>query len=157
MNRNLLLTAAAVTALAAGATVPAAGAETARPPKLEGAYAYVQQLPGSHQSLLRVVFRTSTKLPRRFDGMIRAAGRIDGVGHSVSTARRGSTCYAVAGEIKRGRVAAIDRHGNAAHKRAQLGTRFRLDFVLKDGTTQTRTVALRAARRGDASGRPLGC
>ena len=157
MNRNLLLTAAAVTALAAGATVPAAGAETAPAPKLEGAYAYVQHLAASNQNLLRVVFRTSAQLPRRFDGMIRAAGRIDGVGHSVSTARRGSTCYAVAGEIKRGRIAVIDRDGNVAHKRARLGTRFRFDFVLKDGTTQTRTVALRAARRGDAGGRPLGC
>lgn len=157
MNRNLLLTAAAATAIAAGATVPAAGAETAASPKLEGAYAYVQQLAGSHQNLLRVVFRTSAKLPRRYDGMIRAGGKIDGVGHSVSTVKAGSTCYAVAGEIKGGRIAVIDHDGNVAHKRAKLGTRFRFDFVLKDGTTQTRTVRLRAEKRGDASGRPLGC
>jgi hypothetical protein len=157
---RLLLTASAVAVLIASALAPAAGADTASTtatPQLQNAYAYIQHLDASGQNLLRVVFRTSAPLPRRYDGMIRAAGKIDGLGHSLGSAKHGTTCYAAGAEIKNGRTASLNADGHVVRKRAKIGSTFRFDLVLPDGTTQARTVKLRANRPGYDSGRPLGC
>jgi hypothetical protein len=154
------LSLAAATALSAAAIVPTAGAADAGAApvlRLEGAYAYVQHIRASHQVFVRVVFRTGADLPRRYDGLIRAGGAIEGVGHSVATARRGTRCYAVAGEIKGGRIPVLGADGTLSHKRATLGARYRFELATKDGQSASGTLKLRAARPGDDSGRPLGC
>src|SRR5262245_23449956 len=103
-----LLTLTATAAVAATALAPAAGAAAAAPAptlKVEGAYLYLDHEPASHQQFVRLVFRTATPLPRRYDGMIRAGASIEGAGHSVATARKGTTIYTVASEVKGGSIA----------------------------------------------------
>src|SRR4051812_40449111 len=102
MNRKLI-TLLSTTAMAGAALAPAAHADYAPAPSklaVTTAYAYVDHIAASKQSFVRVVFKTAKPLPRRFDGLIRAGGSIDGVGHSLSTVRNGTTWYAAASEIK---------------------------------------------------------
>jgi hypothetical protein len=102
MHRKLISLGAAA-AVAATALAPAtAGAadNAATPLKVTGAYLYVDHLAGSNQDFVRVVFRTASDLPRRSDGMIQAGVSIEGVGYSISTARKGAPIYTGASEIK---------------------------------------------------------
>jgi hypothetical protein len=157
MNRTLAsLTAAAV---AAGALAPAAATADYATPKLQlkGAYLATEHLSASHQDFVRAVFRTAKPLPRRFDGLIHASGAIDGVGHSLGTARRGTTCYTFLVPIKGGSIAVSDGNDGIERKGAKIGRKFTLTVELRDGTKVTRTLKLRAKKAGDASGKPLGC
>jgi hypothetical protein len=142
---------------AAAALVAAAGAADAPAPKLElkGAYLYVDHI--GKQDFVRVVFRTTSPLPRRFDGLIRASASIEGVGHSLGTAKKGTTCYTALSEIKGGSIATLDANGKVVRKGAKLGRTFTVKVITKDGQSVTRKLTLRAARTGDATGKPLGC
>ena len=92
---------------------------------------------------MRVVFRTAEPLPRRYDGLIRAGGYIDGVGHSLATAKRGTTWYAAASEIKGGSIATI-QDGKVVRKGVKVGRRYTFNVTTKDGRSFTRTLKLQA-------------
>jgi hypothetical protein len=129
MTLIVVLAAAVATVSGAGATT----AGTAATPRLKGAYLYRDHLAGSNQNFVRVVFRTASPLPRRFDGMIRAAAFIDGVGHSIGTIKRGTTCYTAASEIKGGSIAARGPGGSMIRKGAKLGRSFSFKLTTKGG------------------------
>lgn len=150
---------------AAAALVPAAGAFAADTapttvPSLDikGAYAYVDNSVNPGKSYAHVVFKTAGELPRRYDGMVRASGSLDGTGHSVGGVRGKhglkAHCYSFLAEIKDGRIRGLNG------KRANLGSKHTL-VVSARGTdgdlTDHTTVTLRRKRAGDASGKPLGC
>ena len=92
---------------------------------------------------MRVVFKTAEPLPRRYDGLIRAGGYIDGVGHSLATAKRGTTWYAAASEIKGGSIATI-QDGKVVRKGVKVGRRYTFNVTTKDGRSFTRTLKLQA-------------
>ena len=154
MNIHRLFATAAV--LAAGIAAPAAAAAGSTPAlKVTGAYAYVNTLP-SKQKLVSVVFKTASALPRGTNGSINAGISIEGVNHSIGTAKRGTRCYTGGSEIKGGSIPAI-RDGEVVRKGAKIGRTFTVKFFLRDGTSVTKKLTLRAARPGDAGGKPLGC
>jgi hypothetical protein len=152
-----LLTLTATAAVAATALAPAAGAAQTPAPKLkvEGAYLYLDHLPQSKQSFVRVVFRTAQPLPRRYDGLIRAGVSIDGVGHSIATVKNGAPIYTGATEIKGGSVATNDRTGHVIRKGAKIGRAFTVTVSTSDGQSVTKKLVLHAERKGDDAGRPL--
>ncbi len=154
MNIRRLFAAAAV--LAAGIAAPVAAAADSTPAlKVTGAYAYIDTLP-SKQKLVKVVFETASALPRRADGLIQAGISIEGINHSIGSAKRGSRCYTGGSEIKGGSIPAL-RDGDVVRKGAKIGRTFTAEFFLRDGTSVTKKLKLRAERRGDDSGKPLGC
>jgi len=152
-----LLTLTATAAVAATALAPAAGAaDTAAPTlKVTGAYLYLDHLAASKQEFVRVVFRTKSPLPRRYDGLIRAGVSIDGVGHSIGTARKGAPIYTGASEVKGGSIATTDGTGKVIRKGAKVGRTFTVTFSTSDGQKITKKLVLRAERKGDDSGKPL--
>ena len=158
MTIRRILTTATATAVAAIASLAPAGhaADTASTLKVTGAYAYVDTISASRQTFVRVVFRTSAALPRRGDGAIRAGVSIEGVDRSIGTAKRGTRCYTGAAEIKGGSIAAL-KDGKVVRKGARPGREFPVKFFTRDGQSVTKKLKLRAERRGDDSGRPLGC
>jgi hypothetical protein len=158
MNRTIAsMTTAA--ALATAALAPGAMAADAPAPKLQlkGAYLVTEHLKASHQDFIRAVFRTAKPLPRRYDGLIRASGAIDGVGHSLGTAKRGTTCYTFLVPVKGGSIAVSDGNNGITRKGAKIGRRFTMTVESRDGQKVTRTLKLRHKKAGDASGKPLGC
>ena len=158
MNIHRILTAATASAVLGAAALAPVGsaADDTQTLKVTGAYAYVDTISASKQKFVRVVFETAADLPRRWDGAIRAGISIDGVGHSISTAKRGSRCYAGAAEIKGGSIATI-KDNEVVRKGAKIGRTFTVRFFTRDGASVTKKLKLRAERRGDDSGKPLGC
>jgi hypothetical protein len=160
-----LLPALTALAVAAAALVPAgaAVAQDAAPTTVPGiqitkAYAFVDHHVRPGMSYADVVFRTTDALPRRYDGMIRAYGALDGTGHSIASVRgrhgTAAHCYSIVVAIRDGRIAGP--HG----RKARTGSAHTLKVTAR-GTgsdiADTARVTLRRARAGDASGRPLGC
>jgi hypothetical protein len=157
MHRKLL-TIGATAAIAAGALAPAAGAAGAPAPALQvkGAYLYLDHMPAGKQEFVRVVFKTGSQLPRRFDGLIRAGVEIDGVGHSIGTVRRGQPIYTGASEVKGGSIATLPHGGSdVVRKGAKIGRTFTVRFSVQGGQTVTKKLVLRAERKGDDAGKPL--
>ena len=154
MNLSRILTAATASAVVGAAALAPAGnaADDAPTLKVTGAYAYVNTIAASKQKFVQVVFRTSSALPRRADGSIQAGVRIDGVSHSIGTAKRGTRCYTGAAEIKGGSIATI-MDGDVVRKGAKIGRTFTVKVFGRDGQSVTRKLTL----RGDDSGKPLGC
>src|SRR3954467_5128969 len=141
MHRKLI-TLLGTTAMAGAALAPAvASADYAPSTKLNvtASYAYVDHIAASKQAFVRVVFKTAKPLPRRYDGLIRAAGYIDGVGHSLATARKGTTWYAAASEIKGGSIATVD-HGSVVRKGVKVGAGYLFNVTTKDGKSFTKTL-----------------
>jgi hypothetical protein len=157
--RRILTTATATATAVAGAaafTATGQAADAAPTLKVTGAYAYVDTISASRQKFVRVVFRTAADLPRRGDGALRAGVAIEGVNHSIGTAKRGTRCYTGAAEIKGGSIAAL-KDGDVVRKGAKLGRTFTVKFFTRDGQSVTKQLKLRGERRGDDRGRPLGC
>ena len=156
MNPRRILTAAtAIALLGAGALAPiGSAAEDGDTLKVTGAYAYVDTISASKQKFVRVVFKTAADLPRRSDGAIQAGISIDGVSHSISTAKRGTRCYAGAAEIKGGSIATL-KDDTVVRKGAKVGRTFTVRFYTRDGAEVTKKLKLRAERTGDDTGRPL--
>jgi hypothetical protein len=157
------LAVAATTALASGAGAqPTAAAPAA---KVTGAYLYIQELDysgGQHaskQPFATLVFKTDRQLPRRFDGLIRAGAGIAGQNGSVgSVGGKASRCYTVIARIKPDNTITGTSAGKRTETRARAGSRLRVQITTEKGApTVTRTLTLRTARPGDASGRPLSC
>ena len=155
-----------ITALAAAAVLIPAGAATAQSdapttvPSIEivKAYAFKDTTIQKGKTYAHVVFKTRSELPRRYDGMIRAGGALDGTGHSVASVRgrhgTAAHCYSILVAIKDGRIAGPG--GKSAH----LGTKHTLKVTARgdDGDiSDSISVTLRRAEAGDASGKPLGC
>lgn len=158
MTIRRIHTAAAATAVLGAAALAPAGsaAESVTTLKVTGAYAYVETIAASQQKLLTVVFRTRADLPRRSDGSIQAGVSIEGVNHSIGTAKRGTRCYRGSAEIKGGSIATL-KHKKVVRKGAKLGRTFTVKVFTRDGQSVTKKLKLRAARKSDASGKPLGC
>jgi hypothetical protein len=157
MHRKLIaLTAAAVAAVAAAAGPAAAQDASTAPLKLEGAYLYIDSFAPSNQRFVRVVFRTAEELPRRGDGAIQAGATIEGVNHSLGSARRDSSCYTAISVIKGGSIAAR-RGGRVVRKGAKIGRTFTVKVTTRDGRSATRRLTLTRERRGDDVGKRLGC
>ena len=157
MTIRHILTTSSIAAVAAVATLaPSGNAATAPTLKVTGAYAYVDSIAASKQKFVRVVFRTASELPRRGDGSIQAGVSIEGVNHSIGSAKRGTRCYAGAAEIKGGSIAAL-KDGEVVRKGAKLGRSFTVKVFGRDGQSVTKKLVLRAERRGDDGGRPLHC
>jgi hypothetical protein len=158
--RRIITAATAAALLGAGALAPigsaADDAGAAAPLEVTGAYAYVDTIAAAKQKFVRVVFETAAALPRRSDGAIRAGIAIDGVSRSIGTAKRGTRCYAGAAEIKGGSIATLE-DGEVVRKGAKVGRTFTVRFFTRDGAAVTRKLKLRAERKGDDTGRPLGC
>ena len=154
MSRKLISIGAAV-AVAVSALAPAAGAadNAATPLKVTGAYLYVDHL--ANQDFVRVVFRTADPLPRRSDGMIRAGVSIEGVGHSLGTARRGAPIYTGASEIKGHSIPKSTGPGTVTRVGAKVGRTYTVVISTRDGQKVTKHLKLRAERKGDDSGKPL--
>ena len=142
-------------AVAAAALVPA-DANAADTLSVKGAYLYVEHVDASRQSFVRVVFRTTRPLPRRFDGLIRASASIDRIGHSLGTAKRGTTCYTTASKIA-GHSIAVRRGDSVVRKGAKLGRTFTVTVATRDAEARPLHLRLRAERHGDRTGKPLGC
>ena len=134
MTRKLASLGAAA-AVAATALAPAAGAADNPGPalKVTGAYLYLDHDAASKQDLVRVVFRTASPLPRRYDGSIQAGVSIDGVSHSIAT-------FDGSEVIRKG---------------AKIGRSFTVNFHTRDGQEVTKKLVLRAERKGDDTGKPL--
>jgi hypothetical protein len=156
MSRKLISIGAAV-AVAASALAPAAGAadNAAAPLKVTGAYLYLDHLAASNQDFVRVVFRTADQLPRRSDGMIQAGVSIEGVGHSLGTARKGAPIYTGASEIKGHSIPKSNGAGSVTRIGAKVGRTYTVVISLRDGQKVTKHLKLRAERKGDDSGKPL--
>jgi hypothetical protein len=154
--RHILTTATAFAVLGVAAFAPAGNAASAPTLEVTGAYAYIDTIAASKQKFVRVVFETASDLPRRGDGSIQAGVSIEGVNHSIGSARRGTRCYAGAAEIKGGSIATL-KDGDVVRKGAKIGRTFTVKVFGRDGQSVTKKLKLRAERKGDDSGRPLGC
>jgi hypothetical protein len=151
-----LLTIGTTAAVAAAALAPGAGAADTPTPtlKVTGAYLYLDHEPASGQKFVRVVFRTASALPRRYDGSIQAGAAIAGVSHSIGAAKKGSTIYTGASEVKGGSIPSLVG-GNVTRIGAKLGRSFTVRFFTRDGQEVTKKLVLRAERPGDDTGKPL--
>jgi hypothetical protein len=155
MHRKLL-TIGTTAAVAAAALAPGAGAADPPTPTLKdtGAYLYLDHDGASKQNFVRVVFRTASALPRRYDGSIQAGASIDGVAHSIGSAKKGATIYTGASEVKGGSVPSWDG-SKLTRKAAKVGRSFSVLISTRDGQKVTRNLVLRAERPGDDTGKPL--
>ena len=156
MNARRILTAATASAVVAALAPIGSAADDAPTLELKGAYAYVDGIAASKQKFVRVVFRTTSALPRRADGAIQAGVSIEGVNHSIGSARRGTNCHTGASEIKGGRIATL-KNNDVVRKGAKVGRTFTVKVFTRDGRSVTKKLTLRAERKGDDSGKPLGC
>jgi hypothetical protein len=156
MTRKLISLGAAA-AVAAAAFAPAAGAadNATTPLKVTGAYLYLDHNSASHQDFVRVVFRTASDLPRRGDGSIQAGVSIEGVSHSIGSARKGAPIYTGASEVKGHSIPKSDGAGKVTREGAKVGRKYTVVFQTRDGQKVTKQLTLRAERKGDDSGKPL--
>jgi hypothetical protein len=159
---------AIVAALAAcGAIAPLAGAQSSAPPaKVTGAYLYLSKMQysnGHHASVqpfATLVFRTDRQLPRRYDGLIRAGAGVTGQHSSIGSVNgKASRCYEISARIRPDNtITGTTAGGKLQHTKARVGSRLPVEITTADGApTVKRTLTLRSARPGDASGKPLGC
>ena len=154
MNRKVL-SLTAMAAVAAASFAPAAGAADAPASSLNvtGAYLYLDHNDASKQDFVRVVFRTADDLPRRSDGMIQAGISIDGISHSIGSAKKGAPIYTGAAEVKGNSITALN--DKLIRKGAKVGRTFTVRFFTRDGQHVTKKMTLRAERKGDDTGKPL--
>jgi hypothetical protein len=160
-----------ILALAATAVVPTTSAlaaygngspaaATASSINVEGGYAYYDSFKPLNQRLIVVVVKTHGELPRRFDGLIRAGGKLakHGGGSVGSVGGKASKCYTFNIPLKDGRFYPTDGSGKGA--KGSPG-RYAVTMSAADAAgktvSSTKTITLRDRRAGDRSGKPLGC
>jgi hypothetical protein len=146
----------ALAAVAAASLAPVAGAADSAPAQklaVPGAYLYLDHDSASKQDFVRVVFRTANDLPRRYDGSIQAGISIDGITHSIGAVKKGQPVYTGATEVKGHSITALN--GKLIRKGAKVGRSFTVRFFTRDGQRVTKKMTLRAARKGDDTGKPL--
>jgi hypothetical protein len=143
MDKLIALTLSAVTAVAALA--PAAGAQTApaQPLKVQGAYLALEHI--GKQDFVKLAFKTARPLPRRYDGSIQAGASIEGVSHSIGSAKKGTNWYAALSEVKGGSIATTKPNsGQVIRKGAKVGRTYTVKMFTRDGQSVTRKLKLRA-------------
>ena len=141
-SKLIALTAAATTAAAALAPVAGAQQSPAQAPlKVTRAYLAVDHI--GKQDFVKLVFKTATPLERRSDGAIRAGASIEGVNHSIGTAKKGTNWYAGLSEIKGGSIATL-KGGKVVRKGAKVGRTYTVKVFTRDGQSVTRKLTLRA-------------
>jgi hypothetical protein len=143
MNKLIALTATALTA--AAALAPAAGAQSSQAQPLKVGKAYLVKTHIGKQDFVKVVFKTAGALPRRYDGAIQAGASIEGVNHSIASAKKGTTWYAGLSEIKGGSIATL-QDGKVVRKGAKVGRSYTVRVFTRDGQSVTRTLKLRATQ-----------
>jgi hypothetical protein len=168
MTRSrLTLPLLALTATAAAA-VPATGALAATRPatsssiKIESGYAYYDAFkPHLGKKVVVVVVKTHGQLPRRYDGLIRAAGSFaeHGGGSIGSVGGKATKCYTFTVPLKDGRFYPVDGGEGKGAKASPGRYAVTLSAKAADGSTvtSTRTITLRDRKVGDRSGKPIGC
>jgi hypothetical protein len=116
-----------------------AAAAPARAPDTEPALDGTPYLFRNADGLVRLVFRTDSPLPKRFDGTIGGGAIIAGHVAPIGTV---GDCYTA-----------------AARFRARIGRRYHVLIATQESAPAAfdLRLALRRARPGDARGRPLGC
>jgi hypothetical protein len=146
---------AASGAMAANQSSPPA---TANDVQIQGAYAYLDNFAGAKQPYVVVVFKTGGALERRFDGLVRAGAKLDGVGASIGSVRgkRGRAvnhCYTITIKTKDGRI-------YGGHK-INVGSRHTLALTAKDADgneiADSTKLTIKKRKVGDRSGKPLSC
>ena len=156
MTRKLIsLGAAAVAATALAPAAAGAADNAATPLRVTGAYLYLDHNAASKQAFVRVVFRTANDLPRRGDGSIQAGVSIEGVSHSIGSARKGAPVYTGASEVKGRSIPKSTGAGKVTRVGAKVGRTYTVVFQTRDGQKVTKKLTLRAERKGDDSGKPL--
>jgi len=145
MNKLIALTASA--AVAAGALAPAAGAQSSPAQPLKVTKAYLVKTHIGKQDFVKLVFKTADALPRRYDGSIQGGAAIEGVNHSIGSAKKGSTWYSALSEIKGGSIATTKPNsGTVTRKGAKVGRTYSVKMFTRDGQSVTRTLKLRATQ-----------
>lgn len=171
MNLTKPTTLIGLAATAALAIAPIAGAQQSAPvaaapfAKVTGAYLYIQKIQtsdGRHASLqpyATLVFKTDRQLPRRFDGLIRASAGVASQRSSIGSVNgRASRCYQINARIKPDNTITGTTKAGVIQTKAVAGSRLPVEFTTGKGAPTThRTLTLRKAKAGDASGKPLGC
>jgi hypothetical protein len=165
--KHLLPISVAAVALAALPVAGAGAAGGAAPTtatkstiKIEQAYAFFDSYKPSNKRLIAVVVKTHGQLPRRFDGLIRAGGGLDGSGGGSigSVGSKQTRCYTFTVGLHDGRLTNSDDTRGA---KATAGSRHVVHLSVndKDGDeiTASKTVTLRDKRAGDRAGAPIGC
>ncbi|HEY4094058.1 MAG TPA: hypothetical protein VGM33_01010 [Baekduia sp.] len=155
---------AAVVAVPLAGTAAAGGAAptsaTKSTIKIEQAYAFFDSYKPSKKRLVAVVVKTHGRLPRRFDGLIRAGGSLDrsGGGSLASVRGKATHCYTFTVGLRDGRF--ID-HDDSRGTKASAGSRHVVHISVRDKNakeiTASKTVTLRDKRAGDREGAPIGC
>jgi hypothetical protein len=142
---NKLISATVATVAAVAALAPAAGAQTTptQPLKIQGAYLALEHI--GKQDFVKLVFKTADPLTRRYDGSIQAGASIEGVSHSIGSAKKGTTWYTALSEIKGGSIATTKPNsGKVIRKGAKVGRTYSVKMFTRDGQSVTRTLKLRA-------------
>jgi hypothetical protein len=134
-----------LTAVAVALAAPAAHAQTtpAQPLKVERAYLVKTHL--GKQDFVKLVFKTAEALARRYDGSIQAGASIEGVSHSIGSAKKGTNWYAALSEIRGGSIATTKPNsGTVTRKGAKVGRTYTVKMFTRDGRSVTRTLKLLA-------------
>lgn len=146
---------AASGAMAADKSTPPA---TAAAVQLKGAYAFRDTFKPAKQQYLIVMFKTGGRLERRFDGLVRAGGRLDGVGASIggvpgTKGNAANHCYTITVKVRDGRL--------YRGKKASVGSKHTLELSARDADGNeigdSTTLTIKKRQVGDRSGKPLGC
>ena len=165
LSKTALALAVTATAAAPAASALAAGGSTTLTSpsdvRIEGSYAYFTSYKPGNKPLVQVVVKTKGQMPRRYDGLIRAGGIVDGRsggGSTGSVGGRQSRCYTFTLAIKDGHFYGTDAKPG---KKASTGSKHSLAFHARDAdgntVTSSTTITLRKKTAGDDSGKPLGC
>jgi hypothetical protein len=145
MNKLVALTVTATAAV--GALAPAAGAQSSPAQPLKVSKAYLVKTHIGKQDFVKLVFKTADPLTRRYDGSIQAGASIEGVNHSIGSAKKGSTWYTALSEIKGGTIATTrPNSGKVTRKGAKVGRTYTVKMFTRDGQSVTRTLKLRATQ-----------
>jgi hypothetical protein len=135
MNKLIALTITAITA--AAALAPSAGAQTNPTDPIKVEKAYLSLTHYGKQEYVRLVFKTADPLARRYDGLIRAGASIEGVGHSLGTAKRGTTWYSTLSRVKGNSIATSDGTGSVGRKGVKVGRTYTVKIFNRDGSSTT--------------------
>jgi len=150
-------TTAALAAGSGSSTVPA----TASSVKIESGYAYYDSFKPYNKRMAVVVVKTHGQLPRRFDGLVRAAGSFAhrNGGSIGAVGGKQSRCYTFTIPLKDGRFYPADG-GSGQGPKGSPG-RYAVTISAKDAggkaVSSTKTINLRDRKVGDRVGKPLGC
>jgi hypothetical protein len=145
MKKLVSLTLTAITA--AAVLAPAAGAQTTPAQPLNVTKAYLVKTHIGKQDFVKLVFKTSKALPRRYDGSIQGGAAIEGVNHSIGSAKKGTTWYSALSEIKGGSIATTKPNSaTVTRKGAKVGRSYTVKMFTRDGQSVTRTLKLRATQ-----------